>query len=287
MANRFPLIVNPATQAIEELAVGDGLDLSQSNITNVGNITVAGGIYSDGYFDAAGAPLATGGGSGLFNTAIDGVTNYAVTSTMANVVVFAENTIVHSIYVTNIDTTGANAVAVSANVRLSAGTSVTMANQLPMVYRGAVELLKKPKYFAAGDAVQLQAFSAGAGASSMLHSTITYETTDSADYIGQVTDIATPDVATDVYTSTGAASVIESVMIVNTAAVGNIAVTVTVTDGSNAIQGYWASGILVPPNSTIELCENTRRIAAGHKIRVTAEASGTISSFVAGKKITA
>ena len=61
MANRFPLTVNPATQAIEELAGGDGLDLSQSNIVNVGNVTVSGSIYSDRYFYANGTPYANTG----------------------------------------------------------------------------------------------------------------------------------------------------------------------------------------------------------------------------------
>lgn len=251
------------------------------------------GLLPSGYTGSRGTDGAIGytgsaglGGSGLFNTAVSGVTNYAVTSTMANVVVLASNSLIHSIYVTNIDATAANAVSVSANVRLSNGTSVPLANQLPMVFRGALELLKKPKYFAAGDAIQLQALSSGVGANSMLHSTVTYESVTSPDFIGQATNIIAADTATDVYTSTGAASVIESVLIVNDAAVGNIAVTVAVTDASNVVQGYFANGILVPPYSTIELCENTRRLAAGHKIRVTAVGSDTISSFVAGKKIT-
>ena len=285
------LTTSPTT-VVAGLAVGSNRILvKQKGDTGfTGSTGSAGFTGSIGFTGSRGITGFTGsaalGGSGLFNTAIDGVVNYAVTSTMANVIVLPSNSLVHSIYVTNINTTGANAVAVSANVRLSNGTSVIMANQLPMVFRGAVELLKKPKYFSAGDAVQLQAFSAGVGANSMLHSTVVYESVTSTDYIGQATNILAPDTATDAYVSTGFPSVIESVMIVNDAAVGNIAVTVTVTDASNAIQGYWASGILIPPNSTIELCENTRRIASGHKIRITAAGSDTISSFVAGRRIT-
>jgi len=41
MANYFPLIVNTSTSRIAELPSGDNLDLSGSNISNVGNITVA------------------------------------------------------------------------------------------------------------------------------------------------------------------------------------------------------------------------------------------------------
>lgn len=41
MADRFPLIINSGLQQIQELASGDNLDLTGSNISNVGNITVA------------------------------------------------------------------------------------------------------------------------------------------------------------------------------------------------------------------------------------------------------
>jgi hypothetical protein len=41
MANRFPLVVNTATSRIAELPLGDNLDLTGSDISNVGNITVA------------------------------------------------------------------------------------------------------------------------------------------------------------------------------------------------------------------------------------------------------
>ena len=40
MANRFPLIVNTSSSQIQELASGDNLDLSGSNISNVATITV-------------------------------------------------------------------------------------------------------------------------------------------------------------------------------------------------------------------------------------------------------
>lgn len=38
MADRFPLIINPTTSQIEEIPSGDNLNLSNSNIVNVGNI---------------------------------------------------------------------------------------------------------------------------------------------------------------------------------------------------------------------------------------------------------
>jgi len=42
MANRFPLIANSSANQIQELAVGDNLDLTSSGISNVGNINSVG-----------------------------------------------------------------------------------------------------------------------------------------------------------------------------------------------------------------------------------------------------
>ena len=44
MANRFPLTINTTNSTIEELPAGDNLDLSGSNISNVGAITATGNV---------------------------------------------------------------------------------------------------------------------------------------------------------------------------------------------------------------------------------------------------
>jgi hypothetical protein len=48
MANRFPLIANSSANQIQELASGDFLDLSQSGISNTGNISVSGIVSATG-----------------------------------------------------------------------------------------------------------------------------------------------------------------------------------------------------------------------------------------------
>lgn len=47
MANRFPLIVDNNNLNIKELPAGDNLDLTSSDIVNVGNITLASGSSID------------------------------------------------------------------------------------------------------------------------------------------------------------------------------------------------------------------------------------------------
>ena len=56
MADRFPLIVNPISQKIEEIVAGDNLDLTGNNIV-VGGDTGAGKyLTSDGSVVSWGAP---------------------------------------------------------------------------------------------------------------------------------------------------------------------------------------------------------------------------------------
>jgi len=52
MANRFPLIVNPNTNQIQELPSGDNLDLSFSGISSVGNIYSVGVITATSFSGA-------------------------------------------------------------------------------------------------------------------------------------------------------------------------------------------------------------------------------------------
>jgi hypothetical protein len=66
--NRFPLIINSESGRIEELAAGDNLDLTGSNIANVINVNVSGniaavGIKTDNYMYANGQPFAGGSGN--------------------------------------------------------------------------------------------------------------------------------------------------------------------------------------------------------------------------------
>jgi hypothetical protein len=50
MTNRFPLIVNASANQIQELASGDNLDLTGSNISNVGNITAYYNINANTFY---------------------------------------------------------------------------------------------------------------------------------------------------------------------------------------------------------------------------------------------
>jgi hypothetical protein len=266
---------------------------SNVSLGAVGNLKITGGtsgqvLSTDGTGNLSWGAGGGGGGAAQpgtdFNTTISGVNNYAVTNVMANGAVFGSNVIVYSVYLTNIDTTGSNGATLSANFRYANGTSIVLNNQIPIPFRGAVELLKQPKYFANGDALQFQAFNNAVAANNFIHASITFQSVTDTSYRYAVANltVATP---VDVYTSTGNASVVQSVMITNSGSLGNIPVTTTIVNSSNVIQGYLTSGLLVPLNSTIELCEQPRRLNAGDKIQVTSGFANTISTTVSARII--
>jgi hypothetical protein len=55
MTNRFPLVVDPVSQEIKELPAGDNLDLSQSDLVNVVNLTTTGNATIGGNLTVQGA----------------------------------------------------------------------------------------------------------------------------------------------------------------------------------------------------------------------------------------
>jgi hypothetical protein len=228
-------------------------------------------------------PSAGGGGSGLFNSSITSSNNYLATSTLSNAIVFSTQSILHSVYITNIDTVGSANIGVTATI-LGGGTNAPMLFNMPLPYRSSFEALKKPKVVNAGDAIQIQGLENGVGANNDVHATIVYEEITSGTYTGINSNIAIPYANVDIFTA-ASASIIESVMVSSTNNLGNIPITVTITNSSNVIQGYMAYTLLVPVGATIELCEKPRRIASGHKIQAYTNSANAIAIFVAAKAV--
>lgn len=225
-----------------------------------------------------------GGGSGLFNGAINTSVGYAVTSTLANAVVFSANAIVHSIYLTNISDDSTSNTQVLGDFTPSGTSNVSIFYKIPLPHRSSVEMLKKPQVVKTNDILKLQSFEDDVPASSNAHAIIVYETTDSSDY-ERVGKLVT-DAYSNMYTSTSNPSVVESIKLVNQdSAYGNHAVTVVLTNSANTLQGYFTKELILPANSTIELCETPKYMSAGDKIDAWATIPSVISIFVSAKKI--
>lgn len=262
------ILVGNGTGALQVIAPGTSGNVLTSNGTN--------------WYSAAAAAGGGGGGSGLFNTSISIAAGYAITTSMANAYAAAATAgyryIVHSLHVTNIDgTTQAN---VFGQIVGGTGTysSITFANNVPVPAGSAVELFKKPKILQPGDYIQLQA-----NASGDLHATITLESSTDTKYFGAGVDLTTATM-TDLYTMT-ANSVIESILLSNDSPDRDLKATVVWTDGSNNIQGYFASELIVPLQATVEVLEMPKFVQNGYKVRVQSNVADRLEAIISGKTV--
>jgi hypothetical protein len=251
--------------------------------------------YANGAFQAANAASSyansayakantAGGGSGLFNSSINVATGYAVTNALSNAVVFSSNATIYSIYVTNIGADVNAAVTITADFTpTGSSANVSMFKNIPIPSRSSVEMLKKPQVVKANDIIKMQAFANGTGANSNAHVIIVYETTALSTY-----DRATALAGTgysNLYTATGSPAVLESIKIVNQdTAFGNHAISIIWTNSSNTIQGYIAKDIILPANSTIELCEAPKYLYSGDKLDIYSSYANVVSVFASAKR---
>jgi hypothetical protein len=258
------------------------LGTSSSQFVNM----YASGTVTAGSFSGSGAGLTGLSVSESINKSIDNQVAANVSSTIGSVLTLPSTAgfkyIIHSIYLTNIDPTFSANVAVSGNIAFSGGSTVSIANKIPVPARGALELLRQPQILNPSDVINLQALNSGTGASGVLQAVIAYETEPvSQSYFG--TGVTAGATMGNVYVSTGTSSVINSIRLVNASDLGNVSVTVAWTNGSDVIQAYLASGFIIPKNASVEICESPKRIPSGHKIRAFASTASAISVFVSGR----
>ena len=251
--------------------------------------------YANGAFSAANAASSYansayakantgGGGSGLFNSAINVATGYAITSSLANAVVFSANATIHSIYVTNIGPDVNAAVTVTADFTpTGSSANVSLFRNIPIPSRSSVEMLKKPQVVKANDIIKMQSFVNGTAASSNAHVTIVYETTALSSF-DRASALANTGYST-LYTATDSPAVIESIKVVNQdTAFGNHAISIIWTNSGNTIQGYIAKDIILPANSTIELSEAPKYLYAGDKLDIYSSYANVVSVFASAKR---
>ena len=218
------------------------------------------------------------GGSGQFNTGLTGATAYAVTTSMATALTAnassSYRTVIHSIHVANIS---ASEVTVSGEMQ----SSFSFAHTIPIPAGSAVELLKQPKVLGASETIELQA-----SANSALQATIIAEQKEDTDLWDAQVDITSAATWTDLYTSTSNPSVVQSILLANDDGTNDVKARVVWTDGSDNIQAYLCYDLIVPADSTVELCEQPKYLASGYKLRVYANQADRLEVTASGKQIT-
>jgi len=284
-----PRLINPIAGVEGSVATVSSSNVVFSAIA-VDNTTIAPSSGQALLWDSATNKYKPGAvnNSGLFSSAVSNVAAYTVTTTMANAIVFPSTVgfsyVVDSILIANQDGTGLSNVGVSSNLILANGLEYNYCNVIPIPYRMALDLLKKPQVFKPGEVLRLQGINTG-----NLFATITFERIASNSFISNAlllqSSVTTPNALTNLYVSSGAPTIIESIRLVNTGS-GNVAATVYWANATGAIKTYFVSSLIIPQNCVVELCDNVKRLDANDRLVSHALLSNTITTFVSGKIIT-
>ena len=103
---------------------------------------------------------------------------------------------------------------------------------------------------------------------------------------GAAIDLTSSATMTDIYTSTTNPSVVQSILLANDDGTNDVKARVVWTNGSDTIQAYLCYDLVVPADSTVELCEKPKYLAAGYKLRVYANQADRLEVTASGKQIT-
>jgi len=277
-----PRLINPIASSEGSVA---SVNASNVNFTSliIDNSTTAPTAGQGLIWDSATGKYTPGGvvTSGLFSGAVSNVAAYTVTTSMANAIVFPSTPgfsyLVDSILVTNMDNAGALNVNVSSNIVTVTNQEINHCNEIPIPYRLSLELLKKPQVFRPGEILKLKC-----GGTTSLNATITFERIASNAYVSNAALLTLSN--TNVYVSTGAPTVIESIRLVNTGT-ANVATTMYWANATGSPKAYFVYTLIIPTNCVVEICENVKRLDANDRLVAYTSFANTISAFVSGRVI--
>jgi hypothetical protein len=250
-----------------------------ATISGTGNAAFA-GVCTASAFKGDGSNLTgiAAGGSGEFNTSISGATQYDVTTSMATAYTASASatirTVVHSIHICNIS---AAEVSISGEMQ----TNFSFAHTIPVPSGSAVELLKQPKVLGPSETIELQASSA-----SSLEATIIVEEKEDTNLWDAQIALSSAETLTDLYTSSSYPSVVQSILLCNNDGTNDVKARVVWTDGSDNVQSYLVYDMIIPADSTVEICEKPKYLATGYKLRAYANQANRLEITASGSQIT-
>jgi hypothetical protein len=284
----------------------------------IGVALTATSIYADGTVGTAGSvltstgtgivwatPTATGGGgSGTFDTGITTSIYVSVDSGIGIGVTDTNNIftgpgigysfpstagkkyVIESIHIANIF---GNELYLAARQDYSGGSNVPIAQRIIVPYQGSTELLEQPIIASPSDILRFQALD-GAGVSANgvdggLDAFIIISEKTDTDYIGTgATVTSTGGSDQTIFTSTTNPSTIQSIRLINYNLNIDLDARVSIYRGSVRL-GYLVYDITVPKNSTIEILEKPKYLAASDSIRASSSTSDGLSVCISGKYI--
>lgn len=272
-----------------------------------GTVGTAGSVLSStgsGLEWVAGGTGGGGSGSGAFDT---GITNSIYVSVDSGIGIGTVNTnnifvapaigysfpstsgytyIVESIHISNKFT---NELYLSARHDFSGGANTPIAQRVIVPYQGATELLEEPMVANPSDILRFQALdgtsSSAAGVDGGLDAFVTISAKQDTDYVGVGTTVtSTGGTDQTIFTSNTNPSVIQSIRLINYNLSIDIDARVSIYK-SGVRQGYLVYDLTIPKNSTVEILERPKYLAASDSIRVSSSDSNSLSVCVSGKYI--
>lgn len=201
--------------------------------------------------------------------------------------------IIESIHVTNIFS---NELYFTGRHDYNGGRNIPMAQRVIVPYQGAAELLEQPIIAGPSDILRFQAFvgvgTTAAGADGGLDAFIVYSSKTDTNYVGVGSTVVSSS-GTEIFTSSVAPSVIQSIRLVNYNLNIDIDASVSIYRGgtvggivtTGVRRGYLAYNLTVPKNSTIELCEKPKYLARNDSIVAVGSTINSLAVHVSGKYI--
>ena len=78
---------------------------------------------------------------------------------------------------------------------------------------------------------------------------------------------------------------VQSILLANDNGTNDVKARVVWTDGSNNIQSYLVYDMIIPADSTVEICEQPKYLATGYKLRAYANAADRLEITASGSQI--
>lgn len=186
---------------------------------------------------------------------------------------------------------------VSARHKYSGGKDVPILNRVIVPYQSAIEILSQPIVANPSDFLSFQALTGiGTGESGIdggMSGVITYSERGGTDFIGVGKTVTTLVADGEIFQSTIAPSVIQSIRLINYSQILDVDATISIysegTAGSvidtGSLDGYLAFNLTVPANSTIEICERQKYLKLNDTIVATASTTNQLAVCVSGRYI--
>jgi hypothetical protein len=224
-------------------------------------------------------------GLGAFNSGLNLAGNIISKTTYQNVKSFTSvegnSFIAFSFHITNISS---NTAYLTGRYVIESNT-VLFANLLEIPVGTSIEVFTKPQIFKANDVIQIIGYDNNLQpANDIISSYLSYQGTPNYTFQRSAITVNDNGNYTVIETSLGA-QIVESLKLINLES-NSMPVTVTITDINDNLAAYLTSNLIIPPFTTVEICEYPKSLPDNYKLKVQKFDNPRAMSIVSSSKRT-